>query len=137
MGGELLRSEGDINQHIITIETMERILKLTILMSMITIVIGQFMVVKIKVLNPIGENSDLIEDFWTQMSLERKFHTEVIEIFQRQCVDKMILKEKRMINYVTVMGIKSVLDNRSYRSRSSVGTFRNETLYRKVEPDNN
>ena len=42
---------------------------------------------------------------------ERKFHTEVIEIFQRQCVDKMILKEKRMINYVTVMGIKSVLDN--------------------------
>ena len=69
------------------------------------------MMVKIKILNPIGENSDLVEDFWTQMNLERKFHTEVIETFQRQCVDEVILDEKHLINYVTVMGMKSVLDN--------------------------
>ena len=41
-------------------------------MSLATIVICQTMVVKIRVLNNIGENSDLIEDFWTQMSLEKK-----------------------------------------------------------------
>ena len=47
---------------------------------------------------------------------KKKFHSEIIEILQNQCDDKMVLEEERMIKYGYRDGyIKSVLNNEIYK----------------------
>ncbi|KAH9510511.1 hypothetical protein DERF_009032 [Dermatophagoides farinae] len=71
----------------------------------------QSIILKFKILNTIGSNSDLINNFWMQIKIEERIQTGIINTFQERCDDKLILNEKQMVSYITILGENSELDS--------------------------